>query len=623
MRIATHCISSGDQIHLKEALQNGWWVCNINGREARILLSEVLFSIPQEKTEEVTHSERRKRSGGVSLDHISSPRSIISDTPSTSSLTTDDMVDNTKKKESMVLKATKFMKGGFDKVKGTKCDTKKKKDEDTKKGLNIIEKDGSIQMALNHIKEAYSDVENLKTETQLIIRAFNQSSDHHFSDQRFLCEETPQHKMYSRMLHDSFTPLFGTGNLGKQDITLAPSSRIIYTEMLIPNINLNSVSKCELETLETLDFDIFPFKDRRDDYHTYMLIMSMFYRFDLPYIFRIRDETLYRFLYVISKHYRDVPFHNFFHAFNVTQTLYFFLTTCQAHTLFEPFEILCLLIAAICHDCDHPGLTNDFQRKAQTKVYNMHKKSVLENHHYLLCMSILAMPETNILANLPQDQEDLAYNYLRDLILSTDLAMHGVTQKVLKERSKVLQKHFKNCTKSSMVEEDKKLMMCAILMCSDLSNEIRKQEISRKWARLVFDEFISQASKEKDLQLPVTPFMDKDKIIVAKEQMNFIEKLCLPLYVLVAQIIPEVGHCCERLEENRNIWQRRLLLFCEDKKTDIKKLGPNKSLWENKQVKDKGNLSSTLATRASNSQILHKRSNNKFSPTPQHGVIKE
>lgn len=619
-------------------MDNGWWRCEINGREARVQISESHYSttLNREKSDETRDLERRNRSGHITSDNVLvSPRQGNLDFISGSShVTTNDDMDP-KKKESVVTKASKLMKGGFDKFKdavtysktdggtGSRIQLRKKKDEDDKKEVQFLS-ENSIEVVENHIKDAFCDLETLKTETQLIIKAFNETSSRPFIDNRLPSEETPEFKMFSRMLESPFTPLFNDSILKKDvDITLAPAKTVIYKEILIPHINLNTVSKKELEILSTLDFDIFPFKYRRDEYHAFMLIMSMFYRFDLPTIFKISDETLYRFLYVISRRYRDVPFHNFFHAFNVTQTLYYFLTSCQGHKLFGSLEILCLLIAAICHDCDHPGLTNDFQRKAQTKVYYMHKKSVLENHHYLQCMSVLAMSETNILANLTQEQEDSAYNYLRDLILATDLAVHGVTLKALKDRLKVLQKHFKNGTGASMIEEDRKLIMCALLKCSDLSNEIRKQSISSKWAKLVFEEFISQATKEKEMSLPVTPFMDKEKIIVAKEQMNFIEKLCMPLYDLVAQIVPDVSKSCERLEENRNIWQRRLLLFCEDKKTDIKKLGPNKSLWENKQVKDKGTLSSTLAMRASNSQMIHKRSRSKFTPPSQRASIPE
>lgn len=48
--------------------------------------------------------------------------------------------------------------------------------------------------------------------------------------------------------------------------------------------------------------------------------------------------------------------------------------------------------------------------------------------------------------------------------------------------------------------------------------------ISQKWANRVLMEFFAQAQKEGQLNLPVTPFMDQHKVIIAKEQMNFISR---------------------------------------------------------------------------------------------------
>lgn len=75
------------------------------------------------------------------------------------------------------------------------------------------------------------------------------------------------------------------------------------------------------------------------------MIMQMFAKLDIISAFNIPEKTLYRsikllvfghfltfdrFLITLVYRYRVVPFHNFFHAFNVTQTLYVFLTTCGA-----------------------------------------------------------------------------------------------------------------------------------------------------------------------------------------------------------------------------------------------------------------------------------------------------
>jgi hypothetical protein len=72
--------------------------------------------------------------------------------------------------------------------------------------------------------------------------------------------------------------------------------------------------------------------------------------------------------------YRNVPFHNFFHAFNVTQTMYYFLTTAKCCTILDKKDALAMITATLCHDLDHPGLNNGFLIQAGLKIGSLHKR---------------------------------------------------------------------------------------------------------------------------------------------------------------------------------------------------------------------------------------------------------
>jgi hypothetical protein len=62
----------------------------------------------------------------------------------------------------------------------------------------------------------------------------------------------------------------------------------------------------------------------------------------------------------------DNPFHCFRHAFTVTQHVWLFLADRSegacCHALQE-LDCLALLLAAMCHDLEHPGTTNAFQAR--------------------------------------------------------------------------------------------------------------------------------------------------------------------------------------------------------------------------------------------------------------------
>lgn len=48
----------------------------------------------------------------------------------------------------------------------------------------------------------------------------------------------------------------------------------------------------------------------------------------------------------------------------------------------------------------------------------------------------------------------------------------------------------------------------------------RPQKYAARWAQMVLTEFFAQSDKERELELPVTPFMDRGKIIIANEQVR-------------------------------------------------------------------------------------------------------
>jgi hypothetical protein len=49
----------------------------------------------------------------------------------------------------------------------------------------------------------------------------------------------------------------------------------------------------------------------------------------------------------------------------------------------EPAEILGSIIAAVCHDLDHPGLNEKFLIATQSHLAGLYNNtSVLENHHW-------------------------------------------------------------------------------------------------------------------------------------------------------------------------------------------------------------------------------------------------
>jgi cGMP-dependent 3',5'-cyclic phosphodiesterase len=77
--------------------------------------------------------------------------------------------------------------------------------------------------------------------------------------------------------------------------------------------------------------------------------------------YRFRRRTLARFLLMVQKGYRDVPYHNFSHAFAVGHFCFLLLRMPAVKAALTDLERLSLLVACLCHDIDHRGTTNAFQ----------------------------------------------------------------------------------------------------------------------------------------------------------------------------------------------------------------------------------------------------------------------
>ena len=93
-----------------------------------------------------------------------------------------------------------------------------------------------------------------------------------------------------------------------------------------------------------------------DDDLLQRLLLHMLYEFEIDEILRVEKATTVAFLSAVRGKYRTNPFHNFKHAFGVTHISYMILKNGAANYLTK-LEILGVLIAAYCHDLDHPGNT--------------------------------------------------------------------------------------------------------------------------------------------------------------------------------------------------------------------------------------------------------------------------
>lgn len=83
--------------------------------------------------------------------------------------------------------------------------------------------------------------------------------------------------------------------------------------------------------------------------------------------------------------------------------------------------------------------------------------------------------------------------------------------------------------------------LCMVLIkVSDISNEARPMDVAEPWLDCLLQEFFEQSDREKMEGLPVTPFMDRDKITKPSSQCSFIGFVLLPLFEAIGRLYPEL-----------------------------------------------------------------------------------
>jgi len=246
----------------------------------------------------------------------------------------------------------------------------------------------------------------------------------------------------------------------------------------------------------------------------------------------INKTRLWRFVQEIASRYRSNPFHSFRHAVDVTICCGCLVRMIQAtykEVLADPQVVVALLVGAMFHDTDHPGVMNGFliaTRHPLALLYN--NQSVLENHHCSTALSLLERPELNFLVNLPDVNQQEIKRHMIACVLATDVTTH---MKFLKE--------FKTRLETDGAPNLKPdLVMQLVIKSADISNPTRLLKVYQPWIDGVMAEFFGQGDVERALGLPISMNCDRQTVAVAKCQVGFISFLVKPLFDGFGEYLP-------------------------------------------------------------------------------------
>eukprot|EP00755_Sulcionema_specki_P025448 Sspe_Gene.15686::Locus_5466_Transcript_1_1_Confidence_1.000_Length_4322::g.15686::m.15686/K13293/PDE4; cAMP-specific phosphodiesterase 4 len=319
----------------------------------------------------------------------------------------------------------------------------------------------------------------------------------------------------------------------------------------------------DLEGLDSINFNVFEATRTCEDHGGVLLqvAMNIFakYRFFTKYF--STQESYQRLIQFLSKiqagYHKDNPYHNHIHAADVLQTLHWMINATGIVTKISDIDCFSLLLSAVIHDYDHPGVNNAFLVNTQDELaLQFNDQSVLENHHLQLSFQLLRVETYAILAGLTEQEQKQFRENTITFVLGTDMKSHFSALgnlKTLLQRDSEQGIDLLQAVSEDAKKDDKMLILKQFMHAADISNPTKPRHLCLEWTRRVMKEFREQGKKEEELGLPVSPFCEEGADVV-RCQKGFIEFVVRPLFAAFADF-NGFKPMMENLDANLAYWK--------------------------------------------------------------------
>ncbi|ORY82446.1 hypothetical protein BCR37DRAFT_347119 [Protomyces lactucae-debilis] len=296
----------------------------------------------------------------------------------------------------------------------------------------------------------------------------------------------------------------------------------------------------------------------------------------------LSDDALRSFISTVrSAYHRLNPYHNFRHAVDVLQALFYFTLSSSAlpsfagdhlasqrtlpsaiADLFTPQYILALMIVGLGHDVGHPGVNNAFLVATQAPLAVLYNdRSVLENLHGAALSRILCK-------HWPATQEPVMRKIILELVLSTDMALHfDYMTKFSDINSLLASNELKQNANSASISKLRLIIFAGLVKCADICNVARPLEVSKLWSSALLREFFNQGYLERSLGMPITKSFDPKQTVQAESQIFFTEMFAIPLFDSLKAALPILEPLIAQMQSNKAYWSAMRQNTVEPNKT--------------------------------------------------------
>lgn len=278
----------------------------------------------------------------------------------------------------------------------------------------------------------------------------------------------------------------------------------------------------------------------------------VFKEHDLINEFNISVPKLFNFFRRIQAKYLPMPYHNATHCIDVCQAIHFWMRHGTLSEASTSLQVMSALTAALCHDCGHPAKNNAFMVNSKNTMAILYNDiSVLENMHLSLLFETYNEKDCDFLAACSREEWQAFRKQTVSMILATDFGRHNEILSIAQER-------LKQGRLDLSKESDFDLAMRVGIKCADLRHCMMPHTMTQRTTALLMEEFWGQGDAEEELGLPISPFMNRAKANLYKEQAGFYQFMIMPLMNVWSEMLPtESSVAMDYTKRNWETWQKK------------------------------------------------------------------
>ena len=213
----------------------------------------------------------------------------------------------------------------------------------------------------------------------------------------------------------------------------------------------------------------------------------------------------------------------------MTQTLHYFVQAGGAGAYLNQEMLFTSIVAALIHDCGHPGVNNSFLVQTSSALairYN--DQSPLENMHCATAFGLMNNVDRNVLANIPKQSRDTVREAIISMVLATDNTHHF---KHVGELKATLEEGMDPANNTKHL----RILLNIALHAADVSNPTKPFDTYMKWTHRVLEEFHNQGDAEAKAGLAISRGFDRADAAkpgsLAAGQTGFMRFIVADVYV--------------------------------------------------------------------------------------------